>query len=253
MTQDKALRAAPLHIIGRFAAASNATLLVQLLVDDSEAFAGEPNDAVRQLASDQLAVYKPAVGEAPLWDFPAGTLHRREVAAYIVSDWLELDLVPMTVLRDDGPAGPGSVQQFVPHDPQQHYFTLREDADPRVQQQLLELVVFDMLVNNADRKGGHVLLSATTGDIRAVDHGVCFHVEPKLRTVAWDYAGDRIPRAVIDRLRQAAGRIDVLRRQLDGLLADDEVIAFVDRLMAIIDRPEFARPTGERPVPWPLI
>lgn len=245
---------APLHIIGRFSEASNATLLVQVLDDASEAFTGDPNEAVHQLPPQQLAVYKPAAGEAPLWDFPSATLYRREVAAFVVSDWFGFDLVPVTVIRDDAPAGPGSLQQFVTHDPAQHYLTLRDHPDPAIQRQLVELITFDILVNNADRKAGHVLRSvAPPGKIFGVDHGVCFHVEPKLRTVAWDHAGEHLPVVLVEQLQAASGRIDELQSMLDGLLTSDEVAAFTKRLAALLEQPEFPHPTSHRPLPWPLI
>ncbi len=140
---------------------------------------------------DGLAVYKPRDGENPLWDFPGG-LDRREVAAYDLARLLDWPLVPPTVLRADAPRGAGSVQLFIEHDPAQHYFELREgDAHDMA---LVQMAVFDLLVNNADRKGGHVLLDPS-GHIWGIDNGLCFHEEQKLRTVIWDYAGTRVPEA----------------------------------------------------------
>jgi uncharacterized repeat protein (TIGR03843 family) len=134
-----------------------------------------------------LTVYKPRRGETPLWDFPRGTLCQREVAAYVLSRELGWPNIPATVLRE-GPEGIGSVQRFVAFDPEQHYFTLegtREDDFRRI-------ALFDLVVNNADRKGGHCLLSPD-GTIWVIDHGVCFHEEPKLRTVIWSFVGEPIP------------------------------------------------------------
>src|SRR5712691_10814787 len=137
-----------------------------------------------------LAVYKPRDGETPLWDFPEGTLCRREVAAYVLSRSLGWPSIPPTVLRE-GPHGPGSVQQFIRFDPTEHFFTLRETRldDFRA------VAAFDVVVNNADRKGGHCLLGED-GTIWLIDHGVCFAVEPKLRTVIWDFAGDPLPESL---------------------------------------------------------
>ena len=158
-------------VLGALTRASNATLLVRL---------GEAEDA-------PLAVYKPRAGERPLWDFPDGTLCAREVAASVVARELGWPAIPRTDLVE-GPFGEGSLQDFVDVDPEQHYFTLRDDHDA----DLRRLAVFDVVANNADRKGGHVLL-ATDGTVVAIDHGLCFHVEPKLRTVIWDFAGEPLP------------------------------------------------------------
>ena len=134
------------------------------------------------------AVYKPSRGERPLWDFPRGTLAAREVAAYLTSQALGWNLVPPTVLREEGPAGPGSLQLYVDADVEHHYFTFSEDE----KQELRHVALFDVLINNADRKGGHVLMSPD-GHIWSIDHGVCFHQDNKLRTVIWDFACERIP------------------------------------------------------------
>ena len=135
-----------------------------------------------------LAVYKPRSGEAPLWDFEEGTLAAREVAAYVVADALGWPWVPPTVLRE-GPQGMGSVQRFVAFDQDQHYLTMRRDRPDEFRR----IALFDLVANNADRKSGHCLL-ARDGRIFVVDHGVCFHVEPKLRTVIWDFVDEPIPR-----------------------------------------------------------
>lgn len=244
------LRAAPYEVVGRFGAASNATLLVRLLDrDDSPLPAGVGLD---DLDPTQLAVYKPERGEAPLWDFPDGTLHRREVAAHVVSEVLGWGLVPATVLRDDGPAGPGALQRFVPHDPNRHYFTLRDEGVPEVLDQLRTLVAFDLVIDNADRKGGHVLLE---GDrVRAIDHGVSLHVEPKLRTVAWDFAREPFPQRLRDDVRRLALWLDGEgRRGLAHLLAPEEVDALAARAEAVSALATFPEPTGPRPFPWPLL
>ena len=135
-----------------------------------------------------LAVYKPQAGEAPLWDFPDGTLGQREVAAYTLASALGWPSVPPTVWRE-GPEGPGSVQAFVDADFEEHYFTLRS----AFAEQFRRVAAFDLVANNADRKGGHCLLVRDTGVVWLIDHGVCFAVEPKLRTVVWDHAGEPVP------------------------------------------------------------
>lgn len=258
------LRDAPIELVGRFADASNATLLVRLTdrdgrsLEDLEEQLGHP-PRLDDLDPNDLAVYKPARGEAPLWDFPAGTLHLREVAAFVVSEALGWDLVPETVLREDGPFGTGSLQRFVPHDPQLHYFSLLESADAEVVDQLTAMVVFDLVIDNADRKGGHVLLEATAGEpapgrLRLVDHGVSFHVERKLRTVAWDLAGHPVPADLRRDVAHLAARLDTSAGpHLAHLLADDELAALARRCAEVTELSLLPEPTGERPYPWPLL
>ncbi|MBG7610238.1 MAG: SCO1664 family protein [Anaerolineae bacterium] len=137
------------------------------------------------------AVYKPQQGERPLWDFPDDTLAHREAAAYLVSEALGWQLVPPTAYRDDGPFGPGSLQLFIEHDPSYHYFNIRNEDFER----LRPVVLFDLLINNADRKGSH-LIFAPDNHLWLIDHGLCFHVDDKLRTVMWDFAGEAIPSAL---------------------------------------------------------
>lgn len=239
----QALHTAPLEVLGRFADASNATLLCRVR-------------GVQIGGRELLAVYKPRAGERPLWDFPAGTLHRREVAAEVVDRALGWGMVPTTVLRDDAPHGVGSVQRFVEHDPDHHYFTLLEQGDPDVLAQLRRMVAFDVITNNTDRKGGHVLLDADRR-LWLVDHGVCFHVEPKLRTVGWDLAGEAVPPSVRDdaaRLAdQLAGPSGAAARRLAELLAPEEVAATVARAGALASMETFPSPSGPRPWPWPPI
>lgn len=196
----------------------------------------------------RLVVYKPRRGEAPLWDFPSGTLCQREVAAYLVSRAGGFDLVPPTVLRD-GPAGPGSVQEFVEHDFECTAFDLFDGhaADLR------RIVLFDLVVNNADRKAGHVFPDLG-GRVWAIDHGICFHVDPKLRTVLWDFAGEPITEeehACLERL-QAALPAD-LGPALGGLLDPDEVEVLERRLQATLAATVFPEPGPGRFFPWPPI
>jgi hypothetical protein len=199
-------------------------------------------------------IYKPIRGERPLWDFPRGTLAKREVAAYVVCRALGWDLVPPTVLRG-GPHGRGSVQLFVACDQDDHFFTFRED--PAFRHSLQALTLFDIVTNNADRKGGHCL---RTGDscIIAIDQGLCFHVEPKLRTVIWDYASEPIPTdllADLQRLKDEMARPDsVILVQLKELLYDAEIAAASRRIGALLDIGCFPDPPEDRrPYPWPLI
>ena len=147
---------------------------------------------VCQEAQVVQSVYKPSRGERPLWDFPAASLARREAAAYVVSEALGWELVPPTVYRKKAPIGPGSLQLFIEHDPELHYFNLGE-AD---KQRLRPVVLFDLLINNADRKGSHLLYD-NHHHLWLIDHGICFHAEDKLRTVIWDFAGEPIPEQAI--------------------------------------------------------
>lgn len=198
-----------------------------------------------------LAVYKPQRGERPLWDFPPGTLAAREVAAYLTSQTLGWDLVPPTVLRQDGPAGPGSLQLYVDADPERHYFTFTAEEKER----LRPVAVFDALINNADRKGGHVLL-ARNGHLWLIDHGVCFHEQDKLRTVIWDFAGQPIPPkllADVQAFRWRLARDDRLRNDFLRLLTRAEVAALTRRAARLLDARHFPLPGPSRPYPWPLV
>lgn len=198
---------------------------------------------------DVLAVYKPRRGEAPLWDFPEGTLCAREVAAYVVSRALGWPNVPATVLRD-GPYGVGSVQRFMPHDPEEHYFTLVE----RFPEDFRRVAAFDMVVNNADRKSGHCLLGED-GRIFLVDHGVCFSDEPKLRTVIWDFIGDPVEEGTRADVRRLAGEIrgGQVRDELANLLAPAELAALAERADTVAAAVRFPEPGPDRPFPWPPI
>ena len=196
-----------------------------------------------------LAVYKPRDGETPLWDFPDGTLCRREVAAFALARRLGWPAVPPTVLRE-GPFGPGSVQLFVEADPAEHYFTLRE----RLVDAFLPVAAFDVAANNADRKSGHCLLGSE-GTVWVVDHGVCFSVEPKLRTVVWDFAEEPVPEGLRDDLRRVAGelRSGPLRTEMLGLLDGREVDATARRADALAKSGRYPAPGLERPYPWPPV
>ncbi len=205
------------------------------------------------------AVYKPRRGERPLWDFATGSLCQRERAAFLVSNALIWDIVPPTVLRDGG-HGLGSVQLFIAHDPEQHYFTF--EGNPLYRIQLQKTVLFDILVNNADRKSGHVLLGANEGDnsqqrLWGIDHGICFHTEYKLRTVIWEFAGQPIPTALMSNLIQLRARLeqssDSVTTYLAELLTPQELAALRQRLKQLIKQGSFPLPGPGRHYPWPPV
>jgi uncharacterized repeat protein (TIGR03843 family) len=220
-----------LTVKGRLPDSSNATLLVEAALD----------------GTTTLGVYKPLRGERPLWDFPSG-LFRRELAAWHLSEALGWGLVPLTVARAEGPYGEGSLQLFVPADFEQHYFTLREDE--RHHDRLRRICAFDLIANNADRKSGHCLL-AEDGLIYAIDNGLCFHVEPKLRTVIWDFGGDDIPPAILEDVQrlQRAG----LAAPLAELLEPVEQRALLKRARALVKAGRFPDDDGGYRTPWPLV
>jgi uncharacterized repeat protein (TIGR03843 family) len=257
--RHETLRKGRLTVIGRIRSASNATFLCE----------------ARLGKTTVECVYKPVAGEQPLWDFPDGTLAGREVAAYLVSEALGWDVVPHTIIRQ-GPAGPGMFQLWVdqPEDPvgaaivdlcpanavPQGYFSvltaydydgaevaLVHADDP----QLRRMAVFDVIVNNADRKGGHVLTD-TEGRVYGVDHGVSMHVHDKLRTVLWGWAGKPID-------DQTLAAIESLRVQVDETLGERlrehitaaEVAALRTRAVALLEGPVMPMPDGRRPLPWP--
>lgn len=221
-----------LEILGQMPNASNFTFLARC---------GGPDGP--------LAVYKPQRGETPLWDFPEGSLHRREVAAWVVADALGWPNVPQTVLRD-GPFGPGSVQRFIRFDAAHHYFTLDRLDDFR------QIALFDLIVNNADRKGGHCLLGEDDR-VWVIDHGVCFHEEAKLRTVIWDFVGELLPPDLLvdaNRLHDDLGAGGPASAVLGELLAPGETAAMRDRLALLRATARFPEPDPDRrPYPWPPI
>jgi uncharacterized repeat protein (TIGR03843 family) len=226
------LRAGEVEVLGRMPWSSNATLLVD----------------VRHDRGRLRAVYKPRRGERALWDFPAG-LDRREVAAYELSAWLGWDVVPETVLRSDGmPFGVGSLQRFVPFDVEAHYFTLLED--PSRHRVLRTICCFDLLANSADRKGGHCL-AGDDGRVWAVDNGLTFHCEPKLRTVIWDFSSEAIDAELLAGVRRVAdqGGPDTLA----GLIDSGERAALVHRAEAVAASGDFPIDTSGRRYPWPLV
>lgn len=200
--------------------------------------------------STATVVYKPDEGERPLWDFPYGTLSKREVAAWEVSEALGWDLVPPTVYRG-GPHGAGMVQLFVPHDPEEHYFTFQDENFAEIPR----IAAFDALINNADRKAGHCL-RGTDGNIWCIDHGVCFHRENKLRTVIWEFAGQPLPDDIAEdlkALRPKLGDDTELVERLQELLSEAEIEALRRRLTRLLATGYFPEPGPGRNRPWPLV
>lgn len=199
-----------------------------------------------------LAIYKPRRGERPLWDFPRGTLCQREAASYLLSSALGWEIVPPTVLRNGTEYGEGSVQLFINADPQAHYFTMRGTDDTAFKR----IAAFDVIANNADRKGGHILRDQE-GRIWGIDHGITFHVEPKLRTVIWEYAGDPIPENLIDDIRRVGAQLDdpadAMTTALANLLSRPELDALRRRIERVLRKPRYPSPTGGRSMPWPPI
>ena len=220
-----------IDIVGRMPWSSNHTFLVTCVSDDEEA----------------SAVYKPGRGERHLWDFPE-PIYRREVAAYELSLALGWDLVPETVEREDAPLGPGSIQLFIPADFSQHHFTLVEDKDHH--DRLRAICAFDIVANNADRKSGHCILG-DDGKVWGIDNGLCFHTEPKLRTVIWEFAGERLPAGLVEDLaRVAETPLETLR----PLLSAREVQAVGRRAKALLEAGRFPVPDPDtHHYPWPLV
>jgi hypothetical protein len=229
------LRSGTLEVLGLLPWSSNYTFAV----------------SVSDGALTAMAVYKPRRGERPLWDFPGGTLCRREVAAYHVSEALGWGLVPPTVLRE-GPQGLGSVQFYVDVNPEEHYFTFK-DAIGDVARRI---AAFDAVINNADRKSGHVLRDSA-GQLWCIDHGVTFHEEDKLRTVIWDFAGRPLPedvRAGLQHLRAALAPGGETEQSLAELLSAAEIEALRRRLARLLKRGVFPSPSPNWPsIPWPAV
>lgn len=224
------LREGQIEIEGRMPWSSNGTYLVTL-----------EHEGV-----GWRAIYKPERGERPLWDFPTG-LYRREVATYELSRALEFGVVPPTVVRD-GPLGVGSVQWFVDADFSEHYFTIYEQR-PELHDQLRAIAVLDLLANNTDRKGGHCLLGRD-GRVHAIDNGLCFAAEPKLRTVIWEFGGQEIPEALMTAVERLAESVPL---SVAALLDDDEAEMVMTRAKRLVRRPMFPIDETGRRYPWPLV
>ncbi len=217
-----------LELKGQFRLGSNYTFLVE----------------VQHAGRRFPAVYKPMRGEQPLWDFPPTSLAGREVAAYLVSEALGLGMVPYTLLRD-GPLGAGSLQQFIDYNPAVHYFTF----DSTDAQRLRPVAVFDLLINNADRKGSHIIREKRTRRLFLIDHGLCFHAEDKLRTVIWNFAGEPFSPELVDAL--SVFRVNVtkdkeLKTALKEVITADEIAAMQGRLENLLTNPVFPDPPADR-------
>jgi len=225
-----ALTHGDIDIVGRMPDSSNATFLVTIAHGDV----------------NMQAIYKPLRGERPLWDFEPG-LHRREVAAFLLSEALGLGLVPITILRD-GPFGEGSVQFFVESDVHEHYFSLFEER-PELHDRLREFAIFDFVANNTDRKSGHCLLGLD-GTVWGIDHGVCFSADFKLRTVIWEFGGEPIPQYLLTAIAPMATTVPL---HIAALLSDDEVRALQERVQWLLDHPEFPVDNSGRRYPWPIV
>ena len=272
MTSD-ALRSGELTLVGRIVSASNVTVVCEAEAD---------GDTVR-------CVYKPVRGERPLWDFPDGTLAGREVASYLISEALGWGVIPTTVLRD-GPFGPGMVQRWIDtvdrdnprrsarpghteegnrldlidlcppgavpdgfrevlraFDGSGEEVALIHADDPRLQR----MAVLDVLLNNADRKGGHAL-EGLDGQVYGVDHGICLHKDNKLRTVLWGWAGEPINDALMTDIAAFAESLpSSLADSLAEHVTDCEIEALVARAQALVDAPVMPHPRSQRPIPWP--
>jgi uncharacterized repeat protein (TIGR03843 family) len=268
MTPEDILRRGELTVLGRIRSASNATFLCEATLDGSEPL---------------HCVYKPVAGEQPLWDFPDGTLAGRELATYLVSAALGWNIVPLTIIRD-GPAGSGMVQRWVdqPGDTEDDVNDIPARPDlvdlcptgklppgylPILQAydyagdevtlihaddvRLRRMAIFDVLVNNADRKGGHIL-HGVDDRVYGVDHGLCLHSEDKLRTVLWGWAGKPVDDEAMD-------AISCLVENLRGPLVDQlaphitraEIAALRGRARNLLDLPVMPGPDRRRPIPWP--
>ena len=232
-----ALREGTLQVCGQFMYGSNFTFFV---------------DVIHQ-GRTLKAVYKPRRGEAPLWDFPHQSLAGREVAAYLLSEALGWELVPFTIFRKGkAPLGSGSLQVYIEHDPDYHYFTFSEED----RQKLRPVAVFDLVVNNADRKGGHLLFDAH-GHLWAIDHGLCFHEQEKLRTVIWDFAGEAIPQDLLEGLEVVGSNLEQgesLFHELSAFLSGGEPGCLLGRIRKLLEKGVFPKPSDDRrPFPWPPV
>ena len=232
------LREGDLSLIGRLIGSTNHAMLVTLTRDCPDP---EP-----LLVLD--AIYKPTLGERPLDDFPEGTLARREVAAWHVSDATGWGIVPPTILRD-GPFGEGALQAWIDLDVSVDVVAMVVEDDPR----LRRIAVFDAAVNNTDRKGGHLLPIDGGAHVFGVDHGVCFSTYPKLRTVLWGWRGTPFLSDETDGLRSIAdGLRGDLARELAPLLSRAEIAATRRRVDELINHGRFPYPRGDWPaIPWP--
>jgi len=192
------------------------------------------------------AIYKPLRGEKPLWDFEPG-LHRREVAAYLLSEAIGLKFVPPTILRD-GPHGEGSVQLLIDADPNEHYFTIFEQRQD-LHDQFRAMCAFDIVANNTDRKSGHVLVDKDSR-VWGIDHGLCFAQDFKIRTVIWEFGGEELSSGLLNAIKPLVTSVPL---EVATLLTEQEVVAISERAKWLIDGAAFPVDPSGRHYPWPLV
>ena len=233
MANDPLLRAAfehgTLELKGQFMLGSNYTFYA----------------SVNYQGQELQVVYKPQKGEQPLWDFPENSLAGREVAAYQISEALGWGIVPFTMLREEGPLGPGSLQQYIEYNPNYHYFNFKPEDKAR----LRPVALFDLLTNNADRKGSHIFFEKGTKHLYAIDHGLCFNVEDKLRTVIWDFAGEPFPaelQTALNGLPACLQSQAPLYNELLRYLHSDEILALEARAQSLLGLGAFPYPPNDR-------
>jgi len=224
------------------------TVQGQFINGSNYTFLGEvqsPTDALR-------VVYKPVRGEQPLWDFPSRSLARREVAAYLVSEALGWELVPPTVYRKRAPLGSGSIQLFVNHDPDRHYFSFTSQEKER----LKPAAAFDVLVNNADRKGGHCIVDEEN-HLWGIDHGITFHAQHKLRTVIWNFVNQPIADDLLADIQKLRSKLetenDAYLCEMETLISKGELRAFIRRIDTILTNKFYPAPGPGPNHPWPPV
>ena len=229
-TQLEILLRGEIAIVMRMPYSSNATYLVSVTLDDKSV----------------QAIYKPMRGEKPLWDFEPG-LHRREVAAYRLSESMGLCCVPITILRD-GPSGEGSLQLLIESNPDEHYFTIFEQRED-LHDQFRAMCAFDIVANNTDRKSGHVLVDRNS-HVWGIDHGVCFSEDFKLRTVIWEFGGEDITQQLLEKIKPL---IETVPLEVATLLSAQEVVAISERAKWLVEGARFPVDPSGRHYPWPLV
>lgn len=229
-TQLEILLRGEIAIVMRMPYSSNATYLVSVTLDDKSV----------------QAIYKPMRGEKPLWDFEPG-LHRREVAAYRLSQAMGLCCVPITILRD-GPSGEGSLQLLIESNPDEHYFTIFEQRQD-LHDQFRAMCAFDIVANNTDRKSGHVLVDKNS-HVWGIDHGVCFSEDFKLRTVIWEFGGEDITQQLLEKIKPL---IETVPLEVATLLSTQEVVAISERAKWLVEGARFPVDPSGRHYPWPLV
>lgn len=224
------LNTGAITVTGRLVDASNATLFASIESDKAQG----------------QCIYKPIAGERPLWDFPDGQLAHREYAAFLISEFLSLHIVPPTVLRD-GPFGLGMVQLWIDIDEEIDLAQYFSQDDP----QLRTMALFDAIINNTDRKIGH-LLPDKSGRLFGCDHGVTFHSEYKLRTVLWQWAGEPLLDSEIEILQKAIYEFAQIEDALNDYLTKDELVALEIRIRELLESETFPLPNPDWPsIPWP--